>query len=274
MNIFNLNAFYLGTILILLLFLTILFYSLICIIWEIRITAFVILFDPWFSIFSTKIDKTKYSLGWLPLGCYIKVLGSRKEDFLKDEIKEDDIPFTLLNKSNRQQQIFKLVPYLGYILIIIICLYLIDNSHNPIKAVKDLFNYLIETLKCLVSNKTYRPEFISKTQQILVGKSVISFSILLFFGFMALFYPLIAILGWSTNEKVGRSFVLRVLLWIISVAILYIVLWMVPKFVFSFFTFAQILKYILSFLIGLFLSGITLYFITIWAVKLRNMLID
>ena len=49
---------------------------------KIRVEKFALFFDPWFNLFSFKPKKsdTKYVLGWLPLGGYVKIWYDRRVD--------------------------------------------------------------------------------------------------------------------------------------------------------------------------------------------------
>jgi hypothetical protein len=52
--------------------LPLLLYSLLCIIWRIKIIKIAVFFNPWFSLYSEEIIGIKFILGWFPFGGYVK----------------------------------------------------------------------------------------------------------------------------------------------------------------------------------------------------------
>ena len=57
-----------------------------------RVEKFFLFFDPWFELFSIERGGTRYGIGWLPLGGYVKISGMVDESFdtaaLAEEPKE------------------------------------------------------------------------------------------------------------------------------------------------------------------------------------------
>ena len=75
MDYFNLNAYYLGVLLFACLFISNITYSLICLIWKIKIVEFALFANAWFSLHREKVLGTVFILGWLPFSSHIKPLG-------------------------------------------------------------------------------------------------------------------------------------------------------------------------------------------------------
>lgn len=58
---------------------------------KVRVEKFSIFFDPWFKLFSYKPrhSDTEYSIGWLPLGGYVKISGMIDESMDTDQMKHE-----------------------------------------------------------------------------------------------------------------------------------------------------------------------------------------
>jgi len=52
-----------------------------------KVEKFYLFFDPYFSLWKTKIGETEYGIGWLPLGGYVKIAGMIDESFDKEQMK-------------------------------------------------------------------------------------------------------------------------------------------------------------------------------------------
>ena len=77
MEYFSVNAFYLGMLLFACMFMSNVFYSLICLIWKVKIIEFGIFSYTWYK---EKVLGTEFILGWLPLGSHIRPLGMLADD--------------------------------------------------------------------------------------------------------------------------------------------------------------------------------------------------
>src|ERR1700749_2302173 len=53
-----------------------------------RVEKFLLFFDPWFALVKKKIGDTVYSIGWLPLGGYVKISGMIDESMDKEQMKQ------------------------------------------------------------------------------------------------------------------------------------------------------------------------------------------
>jgi regulator of sigma E protease len=66
---------------------------------KMRVDKFFIFFDPWFNLGSKKIGDTKYGLGWLPLGGYVKIAGMIDESMDKEQLKQEPKEWEFRSKS-------------------------------------------------------------------------------------------------------------------------------------------------------------------------------
>lgn len=70
-----------------------------------RIEKFYLFFNPWFSLFKTKIGETEYGIGWLPLGGYVKIAGMIDESMDKEQMKKPPQPWEFRSKPAWQRLI-------------------------------------------------------------------------------------------------------------------------------------------------------------------------
>lgn len=80
-------------------------------IFKIRVDAFYIFFNPWFSIYKRKVGDTIYGIGWLPLGGYVSLNGMVDETIDSDKIeqlKEEPKPWEFRSKPAWQRLIVML----------------------------------------------------------------------------------------------------------------------------------------------------------------------
>ena len=80
-------------------------------IFKIRVDAFYIFFNPWFSLYKRKIGDTVYGIGWLPLGGYVSLNGMIDETTDKERIeqlKEEPKPWEFRSKPAWQRLIVML----------------------------------------------------------------------------------------------------------------------------------------------------------------------
>lgn len=95
-----------------------------------RVEKFYLFFNPWLSLFRTKIvegkrrwswfskespkdweiepDTTEYGLGWLPLGGYVKISGMIDESMDKEQMKQEPQPWEFRSKPTWQRLIIML----------------------------------------------------------------------------------------------------------------------------------------------------------------------
>ena len=73
-----------------------------------RVEKFYLFFDPWFSLFKTKIRGTEVGIGWLPLGGYVKISGMVDESMDKDQMAKPPEPWEFRSKPAWQRLIILL----------------------------------------------------------------------------------------------------------------------------------------------------------------------
>jgi regulator of sigma E protease len=70
-----------------------------------RVEAFYLFFNPWFSIVKKKIGDTVYGIGWLPLGGYVKISGMIDESMDKEQMAKPPQPWEFRSKPAWQRLI-------------------------------------------------------------------------------------------------------------------------------------------------------------------------
>lgn len=73
-----------------------------------KVEKFYLFFDPWFSLFKTKIGETTYGIGWLPLGGYVKIAGMIDESMDTEQMKSEPKPWEFRSKPAWQRLIIML----------------------------------------------------------------------------------------------------------------------------------------------------------------------
>jgi len=72
---------------------------------KIRVEKFYLFFDPWFSLFKKQVGDTKYGVGWLPLGGYVKISGMVDESMDKAQMAKPPEPWEFRSKPAWQRLI-------------------------------------------------------------------------------------------------------------------------------------------------------------------------
>src|SRR5574344_720913 len=72
---------------------------------KVRVEKFSLFFDPWFSLFKykPKNSDTEYSIGWLPLGGYVKISGMIDESMDTEQMKQPEQPWEFRSKPAHQR---------------------------------------------------------------------------------------------------------------------------------------------------------------------------
>ena len=70
-----------------------------------KVEKFYLFFDPWFSLFKTKIGGTEYGIGWLPLGGYVKIAEIDDESMDTEQLKKPAEPWEFRSKPAWQRLI-------------------------------------------------------------------------------------------------------------------------------------------------------------------------
>ena len=73
-----------------------------------RVEKFYLFFDPWFSLFKTKIRGTEVGIGWLPLGGYVKISGMVDESMDNEQMLQEPKPYEFRSKPAWQRLIILL----------------------------------------------------------------------------------------------------------------------------------------------------------------------
>lgn len=266
MEYFNNNAFILGALLFVCIFLSNMLYCLLCWIYKIKILEFSIFFNPWFSIHKETIMGTKFSLGWLPLGGFIKPLGFNENEEEKIKFSKDDLPFTFFTKPKYLKAVFNIVPFFIYLFVFVVSLILFSGVNGMAADFRIILEYIINAFETK-DNIVKRDVFISSTMNIIKNKNIVLFAFLLLIFIAILITPITHIMNWFSDEKKAKYKIQKVVGFCFTVIFIWILVWKIPMFLFSFFSFSQNLLYVLSFFIGLFSVGLVCYFSTLFVVR-------
>lgn len=266
MEFFSINAVLLGALFGTSIYFSNILFSLLCIFYKIKIIEFSVFQSPKFSLHKESIAGTNFTLGWLPLGAYIKPLGMATDEEEKNKICDSELPYAFFNKPTYLRTVFSLVPWLIYFIAFTIAFVWFANFSNLVSEIENVINYIMEAFTSMFSDEAAREKFINTTKRITTGKDILPFGFMLLCIVMLFFTPLGEIINWLSNNK-KKSKLVKIITYFILIALLWVVIWKIPMFVFSFFTFSQSITYIPSFIIGIFFSGLTLFFTTLFVVK-------
>jgi hypothetical protein len=267
MEYLNINAFILGSLFFACSYLSNTVYSLFCIYHKIKIIEYSLFYNPWFSLHSEKVMGTKFLLGWLPLGGFIKPLGMTTDEEERRKISQSDLPFAFFNKPKYLRTIFDLVPWFIYVFVFAFSFILFANFADLIREFKNMINYIIEAFTAIFLENAEKNEFVNTTINVIDGRSIALFGFMIWTFLMLLLIPFMAIINWTSNGKKNKSKFQTALGFILTIGICWVILWKIPKFIFSFFTISQSLIFVFSFLIGVFIIGIASYFTTLFVIK-------
>jgi hypothetical protein len=213
------------------------------------------------------IAGTNFILGWLPLGAHIRPLGMSTDEDEISKICDSELPYAFFNKPKYLKTVFNLVPWLIYILAFSIAFIWFANFTNLISEIKNLINYLIEAFSSMFSNLADKENFVNTTKEISAGKNIVVFGFMLLTFTMILATPIVNIPNWLLNDEKRKLKIEKILGVILTIGVIWLIFWKIPRFIFSFFTFSQSVIYILSFLIGMFSIGLILFFTTLFIIK-------
>ena len=266
MDYFNFNAYYLGGLLFVCLFFSNIVYTLICLIWRIKISEFGLFLNAWFVLHKENVMGTDFILGWLPISSHIKVLGMNTNEEEKAKIDPADLPKAFFNKPKYLQKLFRFVPWVIYLSAAFIAI-LINSTSSLESEFASIGTYISDALKTMFSdNIQIRENFIESTNQITNGTNIVFFGFALLVIVMLLLTPITLIMNWFSDDG-KKNKLQKALGFIITIGILWFIIWKIPKFVFSFFTFSQSIVYFSSFLIGMFSVGLVIFYTTLFIVK-------
>jgi hypothetical protein len=243
-------------------------YSWLCISFQVRIEKFALLLDPWDKyIFKQKINQTEYILGWLPFGSYIKVFGMYKEDEEINTMLEEEKKYALIYKPKIQQQIFKASPYLIWATLFLLFIYLINPNVNFIANLQIVFSFAINGFKSMFGFLP-KVEFEAYSRDLCNNFQLLPFSLLVSFIAFMILSTLSTVMQMFADDK--KSILKRINGTILTFFVIYMMLWKIPSFAFSFFTFGNVLRYILSVILGIYFASFITYCLIIPLIKLNK----
>jgi hypothetical protein len=260
------NAFVLGAMVFLAISFGNFIYAWLCKIWKIKIIEFALFLNPWFSLFKKDIDGTKFIVGWLPLGSHLKPLGMLKEDL--ENIPKEELPFSFLSKSRSRQIFFHLTPFLVWLVVLLLSFFTLKSSGTMQEAIVEMSNYILIVFKTLFGAIS-TSEFVKSTTEVLNGKNIISFALILMISMFIALTPVTKLMPLLFRKEKEPNWLVKILSFAVTIFVMYLALWKIPAFVFSFFSFRQNMIYIFSFFLGLYFTGALAVALTTVLVKLN-----
>ena len=268
MEIFSPFGFKFGILLFLCICFATLVYCWLCILFQVRIEKFVLLLDPWDKyIFKRKINQTEYILGWLPFGSYIRVFGVYKNNEEINTMIEEEKKYALIYKPKIQQQIFKASPYLIWATLFLLFIYLMNPNTFFFANLQIIFTYAIIGSKSMFGF-LQKEEFESYSKAVSNSFQLLPFSLLVCFLAFMILSLLSTFNQMFADDK--KSKLKKITVTILTLVLIYMVLWKVPSFAFSFFTFENALRYILSTILGIYFASIITYWLIIPLIRLNK----
>ncbi len=268
MEYFSSNSFLLGMLLFGCLNLSNLLICGFCLLHNIRITEFGIFLNPGFSIHSKIVKGTRFVLGWLPLGSYVKPFGASTED-RKDTWSEFDLRHALFNKPRYLKILLPLTPALTYFMACIVAAYIL-HPHSFTNELNLLASYLVEAAKTMFGDKTAHDQFISTTWEIVSGRNTVLFAFALAMFILSSVTLLSTAVSSLLNHEGKIQGMRKWVAIIVMMAIYWMLLWKIPRFVSSFFTFSQNLIYLSSLTAGMLTMGLIGYFTTLHIARVNE----
>ena len=107
---------------------------------KVRVEKFCLFFDPWFTLFKykPKNSDTEYSLGWLPLGGYVKIAGMIDESMDTEQMKRPEQPWEFRSKPAWQRLLIMLggvmVNFLLALFLYAMILYTWGETYVPMRS--------------------------------------------------------------------------------------------------------------------------------------------
>ena len=114
---------------------------------KVRVEKFSLFFDPWFALakFKPKHSHTQYTLGWLPLGGYVKIAGMIDESMDKEQMKRPVQPWEFRAKPAWQRLLIMLggvlVNFFLAFFIYAMVLFTWGNSYVPVENMTNGFKF-------------------------------------------------------------------------------------------------------------------------------------
>lgn len=270
MNLLNEKLIILGALLAFVMFCCNILSSILCKIFKIKIIQFTMFLSPKFSLYIESIMRVKYVLGWLPFGSFIKVLGKTSEINEQNTIPKEELPFAFFVKKDYEKLLILFVPTIIYLLLGIITSFVMLKIFNKYFNVDDVFLYLKEAIKSMFCDEQQIIKFNQLSKKYTSENDIIIFSYFIFsciLFFCSFFDNLISYLNLKSNQSKTKKTIILVLSIVPSI----FMIWKIPVLIFEYYTLGQILVYVVNCLLGIFISGIILFFTTILTLKISNL---
>jgi hypothetical protein len=263
---FNYNAFILGALAVTAIYGSNVFCCALCRLYNIRIMEFSVFLSSGFRIHRANVAGIDFSLGWLPIGSYIKPLGMAANAEERSQIAPEDQPYAFFNKPGYLRIVFLLASPATMAILFLIT-YIIGITTSAVPPMDALFNYMINGARAMFTSQVSHEAFAAQTQQILQGNSavMIAFLILLVVFLVVNTGPLLSQLFSSTDGEVTGA--RRIVMMVAMIAFMWLAFWKIPMFIFSFFSWQQNILYVTDCLLGLLMAGVAAYFMTIAVVR-------
>lgn len=269
MEYFNTLAFESGILLMFLSFFAIIVYYGICLIWKIPIVKFAVFSDPWFSIDNYKVNNTDFVLGWLPFGSYIKPYGMGITQDSDDVLEQKIIPMPIFEQSKLLQLSFKSTPVLVWLVIFIGLVFISSQSNNAIFY--SFLEYIKTVVVALFEADSTHASLIDLTNELIKKTSSLSIVVLLFtvFSLVSQFISLINSF-FSSKEDKSNTLVVKIIGYGATFFGAWMILWKIPVLISSFFSFGEMVVSVYSYLLGSFISGSILFYLSLMLGKMRE----
>jgi hypothetical protein len=243
--------------------------SLMCLLADIRIVRYNLFFSPFFSLHSKIANNTRFTLGWLPLGCYIEPIEMtiNQEEFQQHQEFGKQVLFMEKPIWLKIMLQFNPMQFVVTIILFLMAFFLFIRYNNQHVDANTLFNYIKEIYNLLIFNNGDKAKFLKHSNMLLNGGNLTLFIVLVFLLNLVLLTPfnMLSIIFSSMKNKV-----LNLVSYVLTFFNCWIAFWKIPIFLLSIFTAIQCILFFLNYLIGAFLSGFILYFITFFLVKSRT----
>lgn len=258
MSLFSQNAFVLGCIVFFSTSLTLLLYAWMARAWRIKITEYKVCPGLGPNLVKRKIGNVSYALGWIPSGTSARLLGFDKDSY--EMLPVEDRPYAYFMLPGWKKWLFHVSPLLIWTLLLVISLFMLSDSGNIAAAAQEMTAYILTGIKAL-SGSVSKPAFADATKTILQGKNIVPFVMVpMFFLFVvAAALSKITDLIEDGNTKWKGSKAALALKFIITLFLLYVMLWKIPSFIFSFLSFSQSVNYVVSFMLGMYVVALATY---------------
>ena len=143
------------------------------------------------------------------------------------------------------------------------------TPNNPLKLIVVTESYLFEVIKSMLLHNPSRTDILATTNQFLIGKSKVIFSLIILMNIQLITYPINPLMLWIASEN-QKTYIKKIGSGIIMILTLYVLLWLIPSYVFSFLSWTNIFRYIFSVILGVYAVGFISYFLVLFFVKFNT----